>query len=88
MWTFVTSNGSRIKITFNRFHFEDHNGYLEICDGLNPETSTTLTRYSGTEAPGNVISVSNAAYIGVHSLCALNSSIDFNLEITSEKNSG
>ena len=89
VWTFVTSDGSRIKITFNSFHFEDHNGYIEISESLNNETTTRLfTRYSGTEAPGNVISISNAAYIVVQALCTLNKGLDFNLKITTETDSG
>ena len=88
MWTFLAPNGSRIKVTLNRFHFEDHNGYVEISDGLNPDNSNSVSRYTGTEAPGNVISVSNAAYIGVQGLCTLKSSIDFSLEITAENYSG
>ena len=88
MWAFLASNGSRIKITFRGFYFEDRNGYLEIGDGLNPEDPTSVTRYTGTEMPGNVISVNNAAFVGVQRLCTLKKGIDFSLEITAEKDPG
>ena len=59
----------RIKFTFQQFDFDDLYGHLEIGDGVVSGGATRLARFSKTDIPSNVSSVSNAGWITVASSC-------------------
>ena len=63
-WTFNTSVGCRIKITFHQFEFEESNS-LVIGDGPISDESTKLVEFTGTDIPSNVTSISNWLWISV-----------------------
>ena len=78
--TFNATTGFRIKLTFQRFVFNGSNEWLEIGDGLESSEDRRLARFSGTDLPWEVTSVSNAAWIKINTLCRKRTP-DFSLTI-------
>ena len=69
IWTFNTSEGYRIRITFTELSFYWNNydyNLLDIGDGLNQDDDTRLATFGGRAIPSNVTSVSNAAWLKVN----------------------
>ena len=62
IWTFSTSEPSRIKIMFQEFDFEESE-FLVIGDGLVHGEDKRLANFSGNELPSDVTSVSSSAWI-------------------------
>ena len=83
-WSFNTSETLRVRVTFENFIFTDPQDYIEIGDGLIIEDGTRLTHFSGTDFPSNVTTVTNAAWITIHSKC----NNTFKIGITAVNNSG
>ena len=63
VWTFNTSAGFRIMAIFRDFNFEESREFLVIGDGSVHDEASELVRFSGTDLPSNVTSVSNAAWM-------------------------
>ena len=67
--TVNTSNELRVKINFQEFRFSKFGEYLEIGDGLIMDNDTRLVRFSGSDLPTHVTSVSSGAWINVKAVC-------------------
>ena len=67
LFSFGTSDVLKIKFYFQRFILE--NQYIDIGDGIVRGRATRLARFSNTDSPNNVSSVSNAAWLTIASPC-------------------
>ena len=80
-WILDTYEDLRIRVTFKNFSFLDPEEYMEIGDGLIIGAHTRLTHFKGTELPSIVTTITDAAWITVHSKCKNTSSM-FSILIT------
>ena len=78
--TFDVPTSFRVRFTFHQFVLNGPNEYLEIGDGLFAGEETRLVRFSGTDTPRDVTTVTNAAWLRVKSSCKTEIP-DFNLTI-------
>ena len=85
--TVNTSNYYRVRIAFNQLVFGNSEEYLEIGDGIVHEEGTRLARFKGRKLPDDVISVSNAVWINVKSICPSEALI-LNMTVQREFHSG
>ena len=63
LWSFTTQNDSRILTTFFRFDLEKSVEFIEIGDGPDHRTETTVALFSGSDLPSNATSVSSGMWI-------------------------
>ena len=94
VWTFNTSEGYRIRFSFEEFGFYWNNyayNLLNIGDGFDTESSRTLATFGGRYLPSDVTSVSNGAWLKVngHLLLIVGYGVlELNMTITSVPISG
>ena len=84
--TFNAPLGYRVTFEFQLFAYHGAE-YLDIGDGFEARERPRLARFSGTDPPGNVTSVSNNAWIRVQSHCTRRSTY-FNMVITAVNDTG
>ena len=58
-----------MRFEFQQFAFDGPEEYLEIGEGLVAGEETRLARFSGTDLPWEVTSVSNSAWIRIETPC-------------------
>ena len=68
-WNFVADEDTRVHIEFQELECWKDECYIEIGDGLTFGTDTKLAQFGGRALPCNVTSVSNTAWINVHTSC-------------------
>ena len=68
-WNFVADEYMRVHIEFQELECWKDECYIEIGDGLIFGTDTKLARFAGRALPCNVTSISNTAWIIVHTSC-------------------
>ena len=68
-WTFNTTEHLRVQVSFQEFECRDSKCYIEIGDGSSIGTESRLARFGGRILPSNVTSISNAAWIKLHTSC-------------------
>ena len=87
LWTFSTYNDSKIVVQFQNFNLEEYNEILTIGDGQIPREDTKLVRFSGTDLPSNITSISRALWIKFEyniNICCRSPQLDFTISAVIE----